>query len=68
MKVQGCKDRVKRECVGGMFWERRYYVLIVIETRLKGRGDYKIGKVSGRNSGVGAGRARKEVGVLMSEE
>ena len=37
--VQGCNDPAKRECVGRMFVERGLGVLVLTETKLRGRGE-----------------------------
>ena len=68
LNVQGCNDPAKRECVGRMFEERGLDVLVVSETKLKGRGERMFGNVVGRVSGVSNGRAREGVGIIVRDE
>ena len=57
LNVQGCNDPVKQECVGRLFEERELDVLVLSETKLKGKGEWSFGNVVGRVSGVSSGRA-----------
>ena len=66
--MQGCNDPVKRECVGRMFVERKLGVLVLSETKLRGRGEVAFGSVAGRTSGVDGGAAREGVCIIVSEE
>ena len=68
MNVQGCNDPAKRECVGRMFEERGLGVLVMTETKLRGRGECKFGRYVGRISGVSSGWAREGVGIIVSDE
>ena len=68
MNVQGCNDPAKRESVGRMFVERGLGVLVLTETKLKGRGECRFGGCVGRISGVSSGWAREGVGIIVSEE
>ena len=68
MNVQGCNDSAKRECLGRMFAERGLDVLVLSETKLKGKGEVSFGEVSGRVSGVDSGWAREGVCIIVSEE
>ena len=58
MNVQGCNDPAKRECVGRMFVERGLGVLVLTETKLRGRGECRFGGCVGRISGVSSWWAR----------
>ena len=42
--------------------------MIVMVTKLKGRGEFNFGKLNGRISGLGAGKAREGAGILTGEE
>lgn len=69
MNVRGCSTIVsKREEIGRLFERRKYGVLALNETKMKGKGECKFGSVNGRRSGVDGGRAREGVVILMSEE
>ena len=68
LNVQGCNDPAKRECVGRMFVERGLDVLVLSETKLKGRGEWTFGGVVGRVSGVSSGRAREGVCIIVADE
>ena len=68
MNVQGCNDPAKRECVGRMFEERGLGVLVMTETKLRGRGECSFGRYVGRISGVSSGWAREGVGIIVSDE
>ena len=66
--MQGCNDPHKRECVGRMFVERGLDVLVLSETKLKGKGEVSFGEVVGRVSGVDSGSAREGVCIIVREE
>lgn len=69
LNVQGCNDPVKRDCVGNMFEERGLDVLVLCETKLRGRGERMFGKVMGRVSGVSErSNAKEGVGVIVGEK
>ena len=61
--MQGCNDPAKRECVGRLFEERGLDVLVLSETKLRGRGEWAFGSAVGRVSGVSSGRAKEGVCV-----
>ena len=67
LNVQGCNDPTKRECVGRMFEERGLDVLVLSETKLRGRGEWTFGNVVGRASGVSSGRAKEGVCIIVGE-
>ena len=67
LNVRGCSTlEGKREVIGRMFAERKYDVLALSETKMKGKGECQFGCVSGRRSGVDRGRAREGVAILVS--
>ena len=66
--VQGCNDPAKRECVGRLYEERGLDVLVLSETKLKGKGEWSFGNVVGRVSGVSSGRAKEGVCIIVGEE
>ena len=68
LNVQGCNDPAKRECVGRMFEERGLDVLVLSETKLRGRGERMFGNVVGRVSGVSSGRAKEGVCIIVGEK
>ena len=68
LNVQGCNDPAKRECVGRLCEERGLDVLVLSETKLKGRGEWMFGNLIGRVSGVTSGRAKEGVCIIVSEE
>ena len=69
MNVRGCSaTEGKKELIGRMFVERKFDVLGLTETKVKGVGECEFGCVSGRVSGVRGGRAREGVAVLLSRE
>ena len=68
LNVQDLNDPAKRECVGRLFEERGLDVLVMSETKLRGKGERSFGKVVGRVSGVSGGSAREGVGIIVGEE
>ena len=68
LNVQGCNDPAKRECVGRLFEERGLDVLVLSETKLRGRGERAFGSAMGRVSGVSSGRAKEGVCIIVREE
>ena len=68
MNVQGCNNPAKRECVGRMFEERGLGVLVMTETKLRGRRECSFGRYVGRISGVSSGWVREGVGIIVSDE
>ena len=68
--MQGLNDPAKRECVGRLFEERGLDVLVMSETKLRGKGERSFGKVVGRVSGVSESErwAREGVGIIVGEE
>ena len=69
MNVRGCSTiEMKREVIGRMFERRKFDVLALSETKVKGKGECMFGSVTGRVSGVDGGRAREGVGIIVSEE
>ena len=69
LNVRGCStSEAKREEIGRMFVRRKLDVLALSETKMKGKGEIEFGSVSGRRSGVGRGRAREGVALLVSPD
>ena len=68
LNAQGLNDPAKRECVGRMFEERGLDVLVLSETKLRGKGEWSFGKEVGRVSGVSSGRAKEGVCIIVSEK
>ena len=64
----GLHDPAKRECVGRLFEERGLDVLVLSETKLRGKGEWSFGKVVGRVSAVSSGRAKEGVCIIVGEE
>jgi exonuclease III len=50
-----------------MFARQKLDVLALSETKMKGKGESMFGEVKGRISGVGGGRGREGVALLLSE-
>ena len=57
---------VVRLSVKGRFMEQKFDVLVLNETKLKGKGDCEFGCVSGRMSGVTRGKTREGVKLMVS--
>ena len=70
LNVQGCNDPAKRECVGSLFEENGLDVLVLSETKLKGRGERTFGNVIGRVSGVSESckHGKEGVCIIIGEE
>ena len=68
LNVRGCSTLESKRCeIGDMFQNRRMDVLALSETKMKGKGEVAFGEMNGRISGVGEGRAREGVALLLSE-
>ena len=67
LNVQGCNDPAKRECVERLFKERKLDVLVLSETKLKGKWEWNLCNVVGRVSGVSSGRAKERVCIIVGE-
>ena len=66
LNVRGCGENEKRIEIECAFKERKLDVMVLSETKLKGKGEW-IGGVKGYRSGVVRGKAREGVAILMSE-
>ena len=68
LNVRGCSTSVSKRCeIGDVFQRRKIDVLALSETKLKGKGEVAFGGVTGRVSGVGGGRAREGVALVLNE-
>ena len=68
LKVQGCNNPAKREFVGRLYEEREADVLVLSETKLRGRGEQTFGNMVAWVSGVSSGRAKEGVCIIVGEE
>ena len=66
LNVRGCGEVDKREEVEYVFVERKLDVLVLSETKLRGRGEWE-GNVKGYKSGIIRGKAREGVAILLSD-
>ena len=68
LNVRGCNQCEKKCETGDLFVERNLDVLVLSETKLKGKEEVMFGKVRGRVSGVSERvRAKEGVAILLSE-
>lgn len=66
--MRGCSTNEDKRCeIGSLFEKRKFDVLGLSETKMKGQGESMFGDVKGRISGVMNGRAREGVGMLLSD-
>ena len=66
--MRGCSSsEAKRREIGEMFVRRKFDVLALSETKLKGTGECDFGVVNGRKSGVEEGWAREGVVLILSD-
>jgi exonuclease III len=69
LNVRGCGNEVKREQIGRVLIDRKMDVMVLSETKLKGKGEIKFGEVKGVKSGVSERvRAREGVAILLRKE
>ena len=69
LNVRGCNGGVKKYMIGDIMDERRMDVLVLSETKMRGKGEVVFGGARGRTSRVdGRMRAKEGVAIVLSEE
>ena len=67
--MRGCiASETKRSDIGNVMLERKFVVLALSETKVKGKGECRFGSVVERVSGVENERAKEELALLLSKQ